>query len=523
MKPYLDILVRSQATVEALEASERFRLRGFVEMLNEARVDIRQGVEPALISQEQALARQINNQQQTLMRMLGDSSKVTAARDAETRLNDLFLKYQETEATIRARSPAYAALIHPASLTLTQIQSLIDPGSMVLEYWLGEKTSYVWAIARDSIAVYALPERARVEREVERFYKLLTARQVKSGEKPADHQLRVRNADAQYRESATSLSRMLLAPVMPQIGTKRLLIVADGAIHYIPFAALPTPGGAPNPSAQCQGNCLLLHQHEIVSLPSVSVLAALRERKSAPTSLRQTVAVYADPVFDKSDPRVRQQAAAIAPILPAPRHLEREMIDAGLGARLPRLVASRLEAQGIESAASSGQSRLFLDFFASRDQVLMSPLNDYRILHFATHGFIDNTHPELSGLVLSLVDAAGSPQDGFLRLHEIYNLRLNADLVVLSACNTALGKNISGEGLIGLTRGFMYAGARRVMATLWKVDDEAAAEEMRKLYQHLLARGEAPAAALRAAQLEMLNSPQWQAPYYWSAFTLQGD
>lgn len=149
-------------------------------------------------------------------------------------------------------------------------------------------------------------------------------------------------------------------------------------------------------------------------------------------------------------------------------------------------------------------------------------LGDYRIVHFATHGFLNDEHPELSGIVLSLFDRNGQPQEGFLRLHDIYNLELPVDLVVLSACNTGLGKDVKGEGLIGLTRGFMYAGAASVVASLWKVDDEATADLMRYFYGFMLKDGLAPAAALRKAQLTMSQQKRWHSPYYWSGFIIQG-
>ena len=150
-------------------------------------------------------------------------------------------------------------------------------------------------------------------------------------------------------------------------------------------------------------------------------------------------------------------------------------------------------------------------------------LGQYRIVHFATHGLLDNHHPELSGIVLSLFDEHGQPKNGFLRLHDLYNLNLPVDLVVLSACNTALGKEIKGEGIVGLTRGLMYAGAARVVASLWKVEDEATAALMTRFYQKMLKEGERPAAALRAAQVEMWQQKRWRAPQHWAAFVLQGE
>jgi CHAT domain-containing protein len=187
------------------------------------------------------------------------------------------------------------------------------------------------------------------------------------------------------------------------------------------------------------------------------------------------------------------------------------------------LLASREEAEAILRLTSPHRSLKALDFRASRRELFDAKLDDFRILHFATHGLLNSSHPELSGLVLSLVDEHGAPQNGFLRLQDIYNLRLAADLVVLSACSTALGSEVRGEGLVGLTRGFVYAGARSVLASLWKIDDEASAEFMKIFYRKILAEGLRPAVALRTAQTELQKEKRWQAPYHWAAFVLQGE
>jgi CHAT domain-containing protein len=189
-----------------------------------------------------------------------------------------------------------------------------------------------------------------------------------------------------------------------------------------------------------------------------------------------------------------------------------------------RLLSTRHEATAILALVPERERMQALDFEASRETALRPAIGEYRIVHFATHGMLNNIHPELSGIVLSLVDEAGQQQDGFLRLQDIYNLKLPAELVVLSACQTGLGKEIKGEGLIGLTRGFMYAGAPRVVASLWKVDDRATSELMKRFYQGLLGpEALRPAAALRQAQLSMWKQKQWRAPYYWAAFVLQGE
>jgi CHAT domain-containing protein len=277
----------------------------------------------------------------------------------------------------------------------------------------------------------------------------------------------------------------------------------------------------------------LIANHEIVSLPSASSLAALRRELAGRAPVPKIVAVIADPVFEDADERIKNgdvKSASLnnkqdaGPV--AEREVFRSAIEVGATdaqQRLQRLIFSRREADGITRLAGARASFKALDFAANRATALGSNLTQYRIIHFATHGLLNSQHPELSGIVLSLFDEQGRPQDGFLRLHDIYNLRLASDLVVLSACKTGLGKEIKGEGLVGLTRGFLYAGAPRVVASLWKVDDRATAELMKLFYQRMLRDGLRPSAALRKAQIDMLKRPRWAAPYYWAGFTLQGE
>jgi CHAT domain-containing protein len=249
------------------------------------------------------------------------------------------------------------------------------------------------------------------------------------------------------------------------------------------------------------------------------------------------LAVIADPVFDRTDARVttpstetsdkRQPQTIGFGDARSIEHLAGDSPDkAGvttLRLVIPRLPFTRQEANQLMALAPPGSSFSAIDFQASRATVLDPALSQYRYVHIATHGLLDSERPGLSSLVLSMVDAQGKPQDGFLRANDIYNLKLPAELVVLSACQTGLGKEIKGEGLVGLTRGFMYAGAARVVVSLWNVNDKATADLMTRFYEKMLKHGERPAAALRAAQVEMWKQKQWQSPYYWAAFTMQGE
>jgi CHAT domain-containing protein len=327
---------------------------------------------------------------------------------------------------------------------------------------------------------------------------------------------------------------MLLGEAAGELGNKRLLVVADGALQYIPFAALPSPA-PPGPVAGSVGAAQqgasrgipLIVEHEIVALPLASTLAALRGEAGRRQSAPGAVAVLADPVFESNDGRLL--AAKRRPPQPGVGGSEGRSPGA-TGEKLSRdgFVLRRQpqtaeEAKAIKSAAAPQEVLVAVGFDASRRTLLSPALKRYRIVHFATHGVVDHVHPELSGIALSQLDERGQAQDGMLRLHDIYNLRLPAELAVLSACDTGLGKDIRGEGLVGLTRGFMYAGVPRVVATMWKVDDFATSLLMESFYRHMFKEGLSPAAALRRAQLEMRSQGRWNNPFYWAAFMLHGE
>jgi CHAT domain-containing protein len=332
---------------------------------------------------------------------------------------------------------------------------------------------------------------------------------------------------------------MLLGPVAAQLGKKRLVIVADGALQYVPFAALPapSPGNDEERNSGAEPQPLIV-EHEIISLPSASTLATLRREMAGRKPAEKSLAILADPVFADDDTRVSRDVEK-AGAKKKTRSADSDQTDIGFlqitrsgeemgvtggEAGFGRLLSTRREAAAISALVPERERMQALDFEASRTTALRPELGEYRIVHFATHGLLNNIHPELSGIVLSLVDKAGQQQDGFLRLQDIYNLKLSAELVVLSACQTGLGKEVRGEGLIGLTRGFMYAGAPRIVASLWKVDDRATSELMKRFYQGMLGPERvSPAGALRQAQLSIWREKQWRAPYYWAAFVLQGE
>ncbi len=557
---YIDLLMRMHAAdpraghdVVALSVSEQSRARSLLELLVEARTDIREGVDKKLLDREVRLKRRVTTSLDNLTELLKgkhtDQQKAATERD----INALTDEYRQVQSEIREHSPRYAALTQPRPLAPKQIQQeLLDSDTILLEYTLGRDHSYLWMVTIDKVQSYQLPPRAAIETLARRVYQLLTTRQPAPGLTPAQQRARETESDAQYQTQAEELSRILLGPVATELGTKRLLIVADGALQYLPFAALPAPqsqrvGSASSGSKRASKARLLtagfrlplVLNHEVVSLPSASVLAVLRRELAGRQRAPKQVAVLADPVFSADDARVNLSLASEKSSLSTVQQTAGETILASAAssaleravkgvrgdeqAGLQRLLFSRDEAEAIMTVTPTLSALKALDFEANRKLVMSDQLREYRVIHFATHGLLDSKNPELSGLVLSLVDESGRPQEGFLRLHEIYNLRLNAELVVLSACQTALGREVKREGLIGLTRGFMYAGTPRVMASLWQVDDAATAQLMKRFYRGISQEKLPPAAALRAAQIEMLRKKHWQSPYYWGAFVLQGE
>ena len=532
-RDYVALLIEQGNADLALDFLERSRARTLLELLDAAHADIRKGVDSALLAQQRSLRTDINAKRDRRISLLGEKQSDVPLKTVDKEISDLVKQYEDVDAKIRTSSPEYAALTQPQPLTAQQIRNdLLDRDTVLLEYSLGEERSYVFAVTPQATRTFPLPPRAEIQQAAQHLYRLLSAH-------PAGEQKELERASA-------NLSDLVLRPIAAQLTAKRIVVVADGALQNVPFAMLPEPpatGGVARPAVP------LIVNHEVVNLPSASVLAVLRRQGSARTRPAKTVAILADPVFTTDDPRVSlnavlktaasQERPVPAAALSAEQRSSREAKnvstdlltrsaeDLGLNRKgnlhLSRLVYTRQEAAGIRAAFPDKTGMSALDFNASRSTATSAELSHYRIVHFATHGLINSDHPELSGLVFSLVDQNGKQQDGFLQLKDIYNLNLPADLVVLSACETGLGKEINGEGLIGLTRGFMYAGATRVVASLWNVSDVATAQLMASFYHAMEKEHLSPAAALRSAQIAMWKERRWNSPYFWAAFQIQGD
>jgi CHAT domain-containing protein/tetratricopeptide (TPR) repeat protein len=504
---------RPEAARQAFERADVARASNLLELVLEAEVGVRGRAEDELLRREREIQQALNRQRERLLcgKYLGELSAEQEEQIGQ-RLRSLSLRLEDARAAIRAADPRYAELVDPRPVTVAELQRTLEPGTLLLSYVLGEEQSHLFAVAREHFAVHSLPPRRQLEHPAQGLYENLRSQ-------PLD--------PVQWEHPARALGRQLLPPrVIPQ-HTRRLVILADGLLHYLPFAVLPAPQPQGPGGGEDRGE-LLFEAFEISYAPSASVMVSLVRRRAERPPAPREVAVFADPIFAPEDERwsggpSKSRPSALTGTLGAGASSSRGITLAGSpeGA-LPRLPWTRREAEAILSRAPAEGRLGLLGWDATKEEVQSAPLDGYRVLHFATHALVDERFPELSGMVLSRLDRHGQRIDGDLQLHEIYDLDLGADLVVLSGCQTALGKRVRGDGLLSLTRGFLYAGASQVLVTLWSVDDQATAELMAELYRGLFEDGLAPAAALRRAQQHLADSERWSDPYFWAGFVLQG-
>lgn len=471
----------------ALEAAERARARSLLELLTENRDSLGVGAAPDLLDRERALEGRLALLDHERLSLLDRGGSPEQISRLETRLDEVLRDLHAVRGRIVTQSPRYAALAHPPRfIQLEDLQSrILDAETILLEYHLGTERSHLWAVTPESLTSFELPPRTEIEDAARRVHELLQV---------SHHRRHQRTAEA----SLARLGRLTLEPAAEVLAGKRLLIAADGALHYVPFAALPLPGGSPATP--------LLTAYEVVHVPSASTVLALRDatRHGARPPPQGLLAVVADPVFDRSDPRLESSATR-----------------SETGA-LGRLRYSREEAESILRLAGDRPTFQALGFEATREAVTDPALGGYRIVHLSTHGVLDAERPELSQLVFSQLDSQGRSRNGSLPAYKVFGLDWRADLVVLSACETALGREVRGEGLVGLTQGFFSAGASGVLVSLWQVNDRATARLMEHFYRRLI-HGRNPAESLREAQLALRRETGWQAPYHWAGFVLQGD
>jgi CHAT domain-containing protein/tetratricopeptide (TPR) repeat protein len=494
--------------MRALALNEQSLARGLLDRVLEGRLDAGVRVPGALATERQQVKEQWRArlaELQVAVRARPDAVDTKALID-ET--SALAIRVRDLEARIDAADPRHATFVSSRPFDVDAIRALLDEDTLLLEYALGDLRSYLWVVSRREIRAFTLAPRATIEALARRVHEGFARAPSADGAA-----LSRRIADDEDRRA---LTRFVIEPAASLLGEKRLVVVLTGALSLVPFGALPQPfdvaQGRTGETAEVPP---MLARHEIVQVPSATILGAMRVLTAGRPRPSKTAVIFADPIYDAQDPRVRPASSSARLASGAP---------AGRMPTLPfaRVPFSRSEADAIASLVPS-EVTTFVGSEATRERVLGRALADYRFIHFATHGVVNQEVPSLSGLVLSMVDGTGRPRDGLVLLPDVYDMTLNADVVVLSGCQTALGKNVRGEGPIGLARAFMYAGVPRVVASLWPVDDLATAELMKGLYRGMLVNRLPPAAALRAAQRQLAATRRWRSPYFWAPFVLQGD
>jgi CHAT domain-containing protein/tetratricopeptide (TPR) repeat protein len=530
---------------EAFKVVEQGRARSLLDMLGEAGGDITEGVPAELLKRKQD---NLDRQQEIAQQLTGVTPVAEGGEKPDTgkleaELETLSTDYDNIENQIRSASPKYAALTAPQPLTLSEVQQkVLDDKTALLEYSLNDEHSYLWAVTPTSVALFKLPARSAVDQQAQDLRAALIPPKLQRrlvGIDVADAQRglglssdpqALSGAAAAFATASSALYKTAVEPAAKIVGDRRLLVVADGALNYVPFESLITGSGGTDYASLPY----LVKTNEIVYAPSASVVAVIRQQAVKPTG--KNILLVADPVFNASDARAKGAAAGaqtsadtrglslssavtdVAGTTPASA-----TAPAG-GFQLLRLNGTRVEAQQIANLtrASGGQADVWLDLDANEANMTTRDIKKYRVIHIATHGLLNAERPQFTGIVLSLV--GNKSGDGFLRTDEVFNLNLGGSLVMLSACETGLGKERRGEGVIGLTRAFMYAGAPTVGVSLWSVADKSTADLMTDFYKRLLATPDAsPSASMRAAQVAMITGKKYAAPFYWAPFILVGE
>ncbi|HEY0728172.1 MAG TPA: CHAT domain-containing protein, partial [Pyrinomonadaceae bacterium] len=460
-----------------------------------------------------------------------------AELDAE--LEKLQTEYEEIENQIRTASPRYASLTSNKPMTLAEVQqNVLDDQTVLVEYALQAEDSYLFAVSKSAVSLYKLPGRATVDKyatelRAQLIPSKLQRRIVGIDVAEANRGLGIASSapaeTAAFVTASNALYTTVLEPAAAMIGDKRLLVVADGALNYVPFEVLLKTADAGDFSSLGY----LVKTNEIVYAPSASVVGAIKQQRAKSTS--RALLVIADPVFNSNDARAKKgTATATTDADVRGLGIQSALADvdgntpasnaAMEGLPLARLNGTRVEAEQISklAKASGGQADVWLDLEANEENLGTRDISKYRIIHVATHGLLNAERPQFTGVVLSLV--GNKTRDGFVRTDEVFNLRLGSPLVMLSACETGLGKERRGEGVMGLTRAFMYAGAPTVGVSLWSVADKSTADLMTDFYQRLLsASAGTTSGSLRGAQLAMISGKKYSAPFYWAPFVLVGD
>ncbi|MFY9227354.1 MAG: tetratricopeptide repeat protein [Blastocatellia bacterium] len=567
---YIDVLMQLHKNnsnvgydLQAFQVNEQARARFLQDILTSIRPTI-SGIDSQLLAKERKVNQLIRNKTRSQMKLLSAEYTAEQLTSVSKDLEKFAKEYEVIQADIKEKYPRYAELMYLSSISVKDLQQRLGKDTILLEYWLGQQYSYLWLITNNKVESFELPSRLEIEQQVNKFHQLLRARndkiryykgkplnqptthnltkdQIKdlakllAEGKPIDKAVSPAEKDAQAAELASILGQILLQPVATKLAKSKLLIVGEGALHFIPFAALI------NPADETKKTPLLV-DHEIAYLPSALSLITSQNTNNERKNLKPSVAIFADPILSVVDERLNKKALkdkeenpTTPSILlslkdPARQSVElayRAAEDTGIlneGYRIPRLPVAAQEAKQLAAILIKEKPKEILETEMTRKVLSSEELKQHSILHFASYAFINSKHPAISGIALSLFDTVGKEQDNFLRLKDLYNLELTAYLVIFSAGGTTLNGEVRAEGFYALSRGLMYSGVSRTMLSLWTVNEDARVELMSKFYQELLKQKQLkPSVALRNAQLAILEDKRWQSPYYWAGFMVVGN
>ncbi len=519
---YINLLMKMHQTssnatyvVEALRATEKSRARLMLEKLSLSEANFTKDADTETVRREKEIRVLLNSKADKLTDLLSKKVEKSETDKISNEINELDNELETLKAKLKQQSPIYSAIKNPAPFDVGEFQrNVLDENSLLLEFSLGNDESYLWLIGKNEISSYVLPPREEIESKIEKLRGLLKANELKSDESVEDFQKRIREAEIEYQSVAKDLSNQLFGQIADKLARNRLIIVPDGELHYFPIAALPLPNSATDEP--------ILLTNETIYEPSAQTLTifAKSQKQAAPTA--KNLLVFSDPIFTSDDARFSPENKPLENSNTETVQTDRFRFVESLK-NLPRLAASKDESETIINIVGAARADNFSGFAATREKLLNLKTADYKIIHFATHGLTDEKRPELSGIVLSRFDEKGQKLNEFFRIQDIYGLNLNADLVVLSACETGIGKAVKGEGLMSLNNAFLQTGAKTVMSSLWKVEDSATLELMKNFYGAMKDKNLTPSESLRQAQIKLREKPQYKSPFYWAAFTVQGD
>lgn len=494
--------------IKAIELCENSRNKIFLQKVKELNIDINYGVDISLVNKKKLLEENFGKKSDYIINLLSNNKGISNQEEVEISKNQLKIILEQIESLntkIKEESPQYASLTISNFLEFRHIQENIDKNTLLLNYYLGNDKSYLWLVSRSEVKSYVLPPARKIEDLTRQF---LDAIRLHPSEKSTKA--------VAYKQLATGLGEILLGSVIDELREKKLVICGDGLIQIIPFGALAVA----NKQEKNSEYKPLIFTNEIISISSVSSVLLSRKELKQKIAPQGFLLAMGDPVYSPDDIRIKRNQSIQDRSEVAVNGLN--LVDVKREDLFSRLLYSRAEVNSIIKLATGLNVELFTDFNANLEN-LLSKAQDYKYTHIATHGILNAVEPELSTLIMSLYNENGKRQEGFLTLNKVFSLKLNAELVTLSACQTGIGKRIRGEGNIGLTNAFLSVGARRVLSSLWSVSDEASAELMRRFYENLFQLGGSPSRALREAQISMVKEKKWQYPFFWAAFQLQGE